>query len=177
MVKKIIFLLLLPLAVFGGNLRLTNGLIEAHTKVFGDTSINPSVKNIQADLSMQDANIDSLKGKISFHILDFTSSEKGRDEHMQKMFDMKKYANISLKINKIVQKDTNYVIEGIISMHGVQKPVELNSTIVQNGSVMKIHSNFSVKVSDYGMQPPSLLFFTVRDAVDINASVVLTQGD
>lgn len=173
MVKRIMFLLVLPLAVFGGNLSLTNGLIQAHTKVFGDTSINPSVKNIQADLSMQNNNITGIKGTISFPIIDFKSSESDRDEHMQKMFSMTTYPSITLQINKVNVQKKHYVIEGILNMHGVKKPIDINSSIMQNGDTVAINANFSVKVSDYGMEPPSLLFFTVRDKVDINASITL----
>lgn len=173
MVKRIIFLLALPLVVFGGNLSLKSGLIQAHTKVFGDTSINPSVKNIQADLSMQNNNIAGIKGTISFPIIDLKSSESDRDEHMQEMFGMKTYPNITLQINKVRANSKYYVIEGVLNMHGVKKPIDINSSIMQNGDTVAINANFSVKVSDYGMEPPSLLFFTVRDKVDINASITL----
>jgi len=177
MVKRIIFLLALPLAVFGGNLSLTNGLIQAHTKVFGDASINPSVKNIQADVSMQNNAVESLKGILSFPIIDFKSSERDRDEHMQEMFAMKTYPNITLQINKVRAKNKHYMIEGVLNMHGIEKPIDINSSIVQNGDSVAINANFSVNVSDYGMEPPSLLFFTVRDRVDINASITLKTED
>jgi len=177
MVKRIMFLLVLPLAVFGGNLSLTNGLIQAHTKVFGDASIDPSVKNIQTDLSMQNSDITSLKGKVAFHIVNLVSSNKDRDEHMQEMFAMQTYPDISLEINKVIPKDQKYLIEGTLSMHGIKKPVKINSTIAQNGNAITMHADFNVKVSDYGMEPPSLLFFTVRDRVDINASIDLIEDD
>jgi len=173
MVKRLMFLLAVPLIVFGGNLTLEDGLIKAHTEVFADASIDPSVSNIQADLSMQDNNIESIKGTLAFNIVDFNSTNSERDEHMQEMFDMKKYANISLKINNIVKKSDVYLIDGVMRMHGVTKPIEINSNIIQNSNKITIQSNFSVKVTDYGMEPPSLLFFTVRDDVDINASLTL----
>jgi len=173
MVKRLMFLLAVPLIVFGGNLTLENGLIQAHTEVFADASIDPSVSNIQADLSMQDNNIESLKGFLAFNIVDFKSTNSGRDEHMQEMFALKKYPNISLTIDNIAKKSNIYVIDGVMHMHGVKKPVELNSTITQKSGKITIQSNFSVKVTDYGMEPPSLLFFTVRDRVDINASLTL----
>ena len=175
MFRRVVLLLVLPLVLFGASLRLDNGVIQAHTKVFGDASIDPSVKKIETDLSMQDNTIDSLKGRISFHIIDFKSSNSDRDEHMQELFEMKKYSDIKLTINNVIPKDKQYVIEGILSMHGVEKPVDINSAITQNGDTVAINANFSVKVSDYGMEPPSLLFFTVRDRVDINASVILTK--
>ena len=69
------------------------------------------------------------------------------------------------------------MIEGVLNMHGIEKPIDINSSIVQNGDSVAINANFSVNVSDYGMEPPSLLFFTVRDRVDINASITLKTED
>ncbi len=175
MFRKVVLLLVLPLVLFGANLSFESGVIQAHTKVFGDSSIDPSVKNIKADLSMQDDSIDSLKGKLSFNIIDFKSSNDGRDEHMQEMFNMKKYSDISLSINKVTPQNKQYLISATLNMHGVQKPIDINSTITKNDGSVSINANFSVKVSDYGMEPPSLLFFTVRDRVDINASIMLKQ--
>lgn len=173
MVKRLIFLLAVPLMVFGGNLTLKSGVIQAHTEVFGDSSIDPSVSKIQADLSMQNSNVESLKGTLSFNIMDFKSSNDGRDEHMQEMFDLKKQANVSLTILSVTKKERKYLIDGIMKIHGVKKPVELSSTIVQKGHQILINSDFSVKVTDYAMEQPSMLFFTVRDRVDVNASLTL----
>jgi len=175
MLKYLMLLLVVPLILFGGNLTLKNGLIKAHTEVFGDSSIDPSVSSINADLMINNNNLNSINGTITFNIIDLKSSNDGRDEHMQDMFEMKKYANISLKINSITKEQNSYVIDGIMSMHGVNKPVKLSSSISKNADDITIQSNFIVKVSDYGIEPPSLLFFTVRDAVDINASLTLKE--
>ncbi len=177
MFKKVMVLLIFPLVLFGANLSVKSGVIQAHTKVFGDTSINPSTKKIHADLSIQDGDIASLHGTLSFRILDFTSSKSSRDEHMQEMFEMQKYANIKLTIKKLLPTNgQHYTIKGILNMHGVNKVVSIKSTIVQKGNNITIKADFSVKVSDYGMKPPSLLLFTVRDRVDIDTSVVLVEN-
>jgi len=175
MFRRIILLLVLPFVLFGANLSFKSGVIQAHTKVFGDSSIDPSAKNIKADISMQYSSIDSIKGTLSFNIIDFKSSNDGRDEHMQEMFDMKKYSSVSLTIDKVTPQNNQYLIKATLNMHGVTKPIDINSTIVQNNGTVTINANFSVKVSDYGMEPPSLVFFTVRDRVDINASIALKQ--
>ena len=175
MFKKLIFLMLLPLVVFGGNLVLKNGLIQAHTKVFGDSSIDPAVSKIHTELSMQGDNLKSIKGSISFSIMDFKSSNSSRDEHMQKMFSIDKYADISLSIVSIDQKSANYLLKGVLKMHGVDKNIVIPSSIIKKGDTVSLNSNFSVKVSDYGMEAPSLFFFTVRNRVDINATITLVK--
>lgn len=173
MFKRLMFFLALPLIVFGGNLTLQNGLIQAHTEVFADASIDPSVSSINTDLSIQNGDITSLQGIISFKIIDFKSSNSGRDEHMQEMFEMDKFSDISLKINKVSKVHNDYTLDGLMTIHGVSKDIRVNCDITQDKDMITIASNFIVKVTDYGMEPPSLLFFTVRDDVDINASLKL----
>ena len=173
MVKKILIALVFPILVFGGSLSLQSGLIKAHTTVFGDSSIDPAVTNIKADLSMNDS-LESIRGSISFNLLDFTSSNTDRDEHMQEMFELKKFTNISLSIKSINHTEkNNYTLYAIFTMHGVKKPLSIVTTITQNANGIALNANFSVKVSDYGMEAPSMLFFTVRDKVNVNATLQL----
>ena len=171
MVRKILLLLVLPVLIFGGNLTYKDGLIKAHTVVFGDSSIDPAVNNIKANLFINGDNLETLHGTISFNIANFTSSNNDRDKHMQVMFEMEKYGNILLDI-KSVQQDANaYIINGVFSMHGINKAVTIKSIIKKDSNILTLNANFFVKVSDYGMEPPSMLFFTVRDKVDVNASL------
>lgn len=173
MFKRIIFLLVLPLMVFGGNVTLKEGLVEAHTKVFGDSSIDPSVRKLHADLSMQNGDFTTLRGTISFNISDFTSTNSSRDEHMQEMFEMKTFPTITFHINNVVKKAKKYILEGTLAMHGVTKDIAVICSIEPHGTTFTMQSNFSVKVTDYGMEQPTLLFLTVRNRVDIDAKLTL----
>lgn len=173
MFKRIIFFLVVPLMVFGSNVILKDGLVEAHTKVFGDSSINPSVRKIHANLSMSNNDFTSLRGTISFNISDFRSTNSSRDEHMQEMFEMKTFPTITFQINNVIKKAKNYILEGTLSMHGVKKNIAVMCSIEPNGTIFTMQSNFNVKVTDYGMEQPTLLFLTVRNRVDIDAKLTL----
>ena len=173
--KLFILLLLLPLSLFSQNLQLKSGFIQAHTSVFGDDTIEPATKKIIANLSMNTDAINSLHGTISFNLNNFISDKPDRDEHMLEMFDAKKYTTISLNIQNLHKTDKEYILYGILTMHGVQKAVQIKTKIIDDANNINLNSHFTVKVSDYGMKPPSLLFFTVKDAVSIDANVTLTR--
>ncbi len=174
--KIFILLLLLPLSLFSQDLQLKNGFIQAHTSVFGDATIEPAIKKITTHLSMDTDSINSLHGTISFNLLDFKSEESDRDKHMLEMFDAKKYTDISLKIQNIHQTaDKEYLLYGMLTMHGVQKAVQLKTKIINDTNTINLNSHFIVKVSDYDMEPPSLLFFTVKDAVSVDANITLIK--
>ena len=171
MAKRLMFLMVLPLVLFGGNLTLQDGTIKAHTEVFGDSEIEPAVTKITASLTMDANNTESISGDISFNIIDFISSSSGRDEHMQEMFEMEKYPAISFSVEKVTKQNQNYIIDGTMYIHGVSKALQIPATITQSNQTISMHSDFQVKVTDYGMEPPSLLFMDVRNEVDINATL------
>ena len=173
MAKRLIWLLVFPLTLLSGNLNLENGSIKAHTEVFGDSAIEPAVNTLNADLNIDGNNLESVKGVISFQIKDFLSTNSGRDEHMQEMFEMDKYPSISFEILKISKENQNYMVDGVMDVHGVKKSLILPVDIQQDGNTIIMHSDFMVKVTDYGMEPPTLLFLDVRNEVDINATLNL----
>lgn len=171
MSKRLIFLLLFPFMLFANTLVLQNGSINALTSVFGDGTIDPSVKKISTNLSMEDSNITTMQGDISFNLVDFISSNSDRDEHMQEMFESSKYTAISFHIDAITKTSDAYTIKGVMDMHGVKKEIEVPAKITTNGATLTIQANFVVKVSDYGMETPSLFFLSVKDDVAINSTL------
>jgi len=173
--SKFILFLLLPLILFGGNLSFKDGIIQAHTEVFGDSAIEPSVKNIHTSLSVKNNDLNSLKGSISFKLLDFKSTNRSRDEHMLEMFEASTFNTVSLTIHNVRQKNSIYILDTTLTMHGVNKDLEIPAKITNNNTTLTLNANFSVKVSDYAMEPPSLLFFTVKDKVNIKANIILLK--
>ena len=173
--RLFILALLLPLSLFSQNLHFKDGFIQAHTSVFGDSSIEPATNKITTDLSMNTDSINSLHGTISFELKDFISDKPSRDEHMMEMFEAEKYSTISLNIQNIHKTDKDYILYGLLNMHGMQKAVQIKTKITNNTDGIHLNAHFNVKVSDYGMEPPSLLFFTVKDDVAVDANITLIK--
>ncbi len=78
---KIIILALLAIGANAADLTLIGGQIKAHTEVFGDSHINPSSKQIESLVTIDDT-IDSIKGKISITALSLKSDNDARDKDM-----------------------------------------------------------------------------------------------
>lgn len=72
---KLLVILSLALFVNANSLTVQNGEIKAHTEVFGDSEINPTTKNVKADLTIENS-IESIKGKIYFETLTLISDKK-----------------------------------------------------------------------------------------------------
>ncbi|MBD3798949.1 YceI family protein [Sulfuricurvum sp.] len=175
MIKLSIVAFLLVSSVFAGNLSFESGSIRAHTEVFGDSSIDPVFKKAISHLSMGDS-ITSLKGTMEVSIADFISDNAKRDSNMRETMESDKFPKASFEIKEVLVKGGNNVtLKGVMSIHGVSKPFSFEGSVSEEGSKVQIRVKSSMKMSDYGITPPKMVFLTVRDQVDLNVDVVLKR--
>ncbi|WP_024954766.1 YceI family protein [Sulfurospirillum arcachonense] len=166
MYRIVIFVLVTCLWANASDLTLQKGNISAHTEIFGDSNINPSTKEIHSKL-MIDANIESLRGKIFIDTLSLNSDKKDRDEHMYELLNTQLHKTISYEIKEISKIKDDYQIAGVLTLNGVQKDVLSIASIKQDSNNLSLEGNFSIQLTQYDMTPPTLLFLTVRDQIDI----------
>lgn len=151
--------------LFGSQVQIQSGMVKAHTEVFGDSDIDPVSKTFEADLRMP-AGMRSLRGVILTKVLDLRSDNASRDEHMHELFEYEQYPDIRYEIKELVAQKQGYEIRGVLTMHGVSKAVTTTAEPVE-GAPRSLQGEFSVLLTDYGMEPPKLLFLSVRNRVDI----------
>lgn len=175
MIKVSIAALLFVSSLYAGNLSFEAGTIKAHTEVFGDSSIDPVFKKATSYLSMGDS-ITSLKGTIEVSIADFISDNAKRDSNMRESMESDKFPKASFEVKEVISKGgENVVLKGVMSIHGVSKPFSFEGSVSEEGSKVRIKAKSSMKMSDYGITPPKMVFLTVRDQVDLNVDVVLKR--
>lgn len=175
MIRLSIAAFLLVSSVCAENLSFESGMIKAHTEVFGDSSIDPVFKKATSHLSMGDS-ITSLKGTMEVSIADFISDNAKRDSNMRETMESDKFPKASFEIKEVVAKGGNHVtLKGVMSIHGVSKPFSFEGSVSEEGSKVRIRAKSSMKMSDYGITPPKMVFLTVRDQVDLNVDVVLKR--
>jgi polyisoprenoid-binding protein YceI len=171
MYKKIILLIATPLLLSAGSLALTQGEIKAHTEIFGDSNINPATKIVQVEATMDEA-ITSLKGQFTIKAADLKSDNSDRDEHMRETLEVNDYPFITVDIQNITQVGDLYKLDGTVLLHGVTKPISTMATITKTDSI-SITGSFAIKLTDHGVKPPTLLFLSVRDRIDITYDLEL----
>jgi polyisoprenoid-binding protein YceI len=175
MIKLSITALLLSASVFAGNLTFESGSIKAHTEVFGDSSIDPTAKKATSHLSM-DAAPATLKGTIEISMSDLMSDNKKRDTNMQETLESATFPKAVFEVKEVVAKGgDNVILKGSMNLHGVTKPMSFEGTVSEEASKVRIKVKSSMKMSDFGITPPKMVFLTVRDQVDLNVDVVLKR--
>jgi len=175
MIKLGITALLLSASVFAGSLSFESGSIKAHTEVFGDSSIDPVFKKATSKLSMDDSAV-SLRGSVEVSVNDFISDNKKRDANMHETMESDKFPKASFEIKEVVAKaGDNVLLKGVMSMHGVTRAMSFEGSVSEEASKVRLKAKSTMKMSDFGITPPKMVFLTVRDQVDLNVDVVLKR--
>ena len=175
MIKLSVTALLFAASVYAGNLSFESGSIKAHTEVFGDSSIDPVFKKAASKLSM-DASPASLRGSIEVSIADFISDNKKRDVNMYETMESDKFPKATFDIKEVVVKGgENVILKGSMTMHGVTKAMSFEGSVSEEGSKIHIKAKNTMKMSDFGVTPPKMVFLTVRDQVDLSIDVSLKR--
>ncbi len=172
---KLILIVVLSIFSFGNNLTLKKGEIQAHTEIFGDSEINPKTEKVDSTLTIGE-NIESIKGKISIVPLSLVSDNLHRDKHMYNVLNIETNPSINIEIKSIQKTDTNYKINGFLTLNGVNKEISSIVTIIEDPLLLNLSGNFSIKLTEFNIEPPSLLFLTVRDQIDIKYKLSYRKG-
>ncbi len=113
---------------------------------------------------------------FSVSIREFQFDNKLMQEHFnEKYLESEKYpkATFSGKIINLEATQTNVQhvkAKGKLTIHGVAKEVELEGT-VQLGEKITVKSKFNVKLADYNIQIPQLVFQNIAEVVEVTVDI------
>ena len=171
---KLLVILSLGLFASANNLTIQNGEIKAHTEVFGDSQINPTTKNIKTELTIEDS-IESIKGKIYFETLSLISEKKDRDANMYTLLNAEKFKTISFDIRSITKTSEAYEIKGALTLNGITKNIKAKINIIEQNNKITLNGGFSFNLTDFSIEPPVMMFLTVRNQIDVSYNIVLSE--
>ncbi|MCT7908335.1 MULTISPECIES: YceI family protein [Arcobacteraceae] len=174
MFKKIVLLIVLSFSLYANNLSVVTGEIRGHTEVFGDSEINPTTKEVKANLTVENS-LESIKGQIFFDTLSLVSEKKDRDAHMYELLNEPKFKTISFDIKNIVKNGINYDINGVLVLNGVSKDITVKSNITEQNNQILFDGGFSFNLTDFNLEPPTMFFLTVRNQIDVTYKIDLKR--
>jgi polyisoprenoid-binding protein YceI len=96
--------------------------------------------------------------------------------------DSKKYPTADFK-GKITDLSTvdftkngsyNVNIEGSLTIHGVTKTIKTPASITVNNGQITGTSTFSVKIEEYNIVPPKIMFKKIAEIVDVTVNCIYT---
>lgn len=173
--KISLFLSLLTASwLLAADLAVTQGSVKAHTEVFGDSTIDPSTSDITSHLSIVDG-VESITGSISASMLALRSDNKDRDKHMVKAIESTTYPVATYTFENIVKTDAGYTINGKMRFHGITKPLDVAAKFEEQGKTLRLTGTSAFAMSEYDVEPPTLLFLTVRDQIDLDLDITFER--
>lgn len=167
--KKIVLGLLLALPLLAINLELKSGSVAAHTEMLMDSTIDPINNSLQADISIENNDITTIKGKFWVEMTLFKSDKSDRDESMYKEIQADKFKSATYTISSVtkIEGENNYMIEGVLNFLGQEKPLSAKAKITAVDGSLAIEAKSMIKMSDFGVKMPCMVFMCVRDQVDL----------
>jgi len=134
------------------------------------------VENIQAHnqkvTSLINLQTDSLVFKITQ--TDFKFKNSLMEEHYNENYvESEKYpfsvfrGKLDQKIDPKSNKVYKVKVNGILDLHGVRQKREIEGTVEVKNNVVKLHSEFFVKLVDHKIEVPKLVFEKIAEAVKV----------
>lgn len=117
---------------------------------------------------------DAETGNIVFSVTmrDFNFEKSLMKEHFnEKYIESEKYPKATFK-GKVSgyetgKKNASVQAEGELTIHGISQPIKVTGSLEFKGNNIKLHSVFFVKLVDYHIKVPELMFQKIAEEIEV----------
>ncbi|MFM9076315.1 MAG: YceI family protein [Bacteroidota bacterium] len=113
-----------------------------------------------------------LQVAVKAKLASFDSKNANRDSHMIEVAEGLKFPDVAFSSSEITLTDEQFSTKGNLVFHGVTRPVVLNGTFKRKKDQLIFTGSFKVKMSDHGIEPPSLMGLATDDEFVVKFEVV-----
>jgi polyisoprenoid-binding protein YceI len=105
---------------------------------------------------------------VSAKALSFDSRNTNRDSHALEMIEALIFPKINFTSADITQREGIMLIKGSLNFHGVTRPLIVEAKSITEGNQIMVEGSFPVKLQDFKVNRPSLLFVKVEEEIKVN---------
>jgi polyisoprenoid-binding protein YceI len=109
----------------------------------------------------------SSKVEVSADVKTFDSGNPNRDDHALEAIRAYKHPKVAFASDSVRKDGEAYRVFGRLTFAGKTRPVDFTVTDTREGGKVRIAGGFSVKLTDFDVERPSLLFIPAKDRLDI----------
>lgn len=109
---------------------------------------------------------------VSVKLATFDSQNANRDSHMIEVTEGLKYPTISFTSTSIQTQGDVLLVKGNLSFHGVTQPISFEAKRKVVGAKLEVSGNFTLKMTQFKISPPTLLAVATDDEFKLNFKVV-----
>lgn len=129
-----------------------------------------TVKGVNKDFDcIVDLSADTVTSviRVSADVLKFDSGNSNRDSHAMEAVQSRKYPKVVFASDSIKPDGDGYAVSGKLTFHGVTRPVSFHVTPKVTSERIGISGAFDVKLSDFKVERPSLMFVPTKDKLTL----------
>jgi len=150
-------------------------LPESTLSLKGDSTLHPytstaTVVQVEGEftpagtLAQAVASGQMMKFEVTIPVKGLKSGESGLDKRLYKALNSDRFPDIHFSLSKyaVVPSPSAIKADGVLSIAGKEKPVELNAALSFSGNRMEIQGNYKLLMTDYGIKPPTLMLGAIK---------------
>lgn len=134
------------------------------------------MENIEAISSRAKSLLNAETGEIAFvlPIKTFEFKKKLMQEHFNENYmESHKYPDATFKgrisgLDPRQKGQQKVIARGEMNIHGVSRQVQTEGVVEFRGNEVYLTAKFPVRVADYGVEIPSLVFYNIAEVVDVS---------
>ncbi|EQA37182.1 YceI-like domain protein [Leptospira inadai serovar Lyme str. 10] len=111
--------------------------------------------------------------KIEAPLKEFRSGDENRDSHILESLGFPEIQSVSFSSTSIDVTEGGWFVSGNLTVNGVTKPVKTRANISSSNGQIEVSGKFQIKMGEYRISPPSLLFAKAKEEVEIEFSFLL----
>lgn len=109
---------------------------------------------------------------VSAKIAGFDSQNANRDSHMIEITEGLKYPVVTFESHTLKHSGNTITVSGKLSFHGVSKEISFAAVMnTDNKNKLEISGDFAVLMSDFNIEPPSLMGMATDDEIKISFKI------
>jgi polyisoprenoid-binding protein YceI len=167
--KKLLFLFAMMISICSSAQKYV--IEKSHVSFFSDAPLEDITANNKKSTSIFNTATNDIA--FSIPIKEFQFQKSLMQEHFnEKYLESDKFPKSTFQ-GKISGYDANVAgaqnakASGKLTIHGVTKDVEIPGTIEKQGDKLILKSKFKVRVADYNIEIPSLVFQNIAEVVEV----------
>ncbi|MBN2236127.1 MAG: YceI family protein [Bacteroidales bacterium] len=109
---------------------------------------------------------------VSVKIASFDSKNANRDSHAMEVTEAILYPSLSFISSQIVQKGEQLEVTGTLKFHNIEQSISFIAEKKMESKKARITGEFSIKMTDYQVEPSSLMGMSTDDEIKISFSML-----
>lgn len=128
-------------------------------------------RDVQSVLMYNDATDKIEAVAVAAKIASFDSQNANRDSHAIEILDGITFPRVTFSSTGIEQTNDKLTVRGNLTFHGITKPIVFDAIRADKGNTLLVNGSFSIKMSDYNIERPSLMMVPTDESFVVKFSM------